>query len=204
MVLTPSCMQDWQIPMLFNICRAHNCTQLHSWKTSHSLWFQVLLSFSFLPAFPSSPVFSKTRSVGRTVKWFLSMLSEHLKGSHQQHCPTVTTTPNKQKPYHKECQPWSRVGAIEETAGGCKGHRKPKVTAVLLAKRVSGDTGQQLLSYCQPVAGTAAGASDPPNWKGSCATVTIGSFCVTAAVTATDLSSVSVYLQPQSFFQRTF
>lgn len=36
MVLTPW-MQDWQLPILFNILKAHSCTQLHSWKTSHSI-----------------------------------------------------------------------------------------------------------------------------------------------------------------------
>lgn len=90
----------------------------------------------------------------------LLMLPEHLKGSHQQHCPTVTTILNKQtnkRPTTKSASPEA------ETADGCKGHRKPKVTAMLLAKRISGDTGQLLLSYCQPVAGTAAGASNPPN-----------------------------------------
>lgn len=57
MVLTPSCMQAWQIPMLFSICRAHNCTQLHSRKTSHSLpipsltFFSLPAGISLLPSF---------------------------------------------------------------------------------------------------------------------------------------------------------
>lgn len=49
MLLTPSCIQDWQLPTLFNICKAHNCTELHSWKTSHSLP-NPSLTFFFLPA----------------------------------------------------------------------------------------------------------------------------------------------------------
>lgn len=70
MVLTLSGMQDWQLPMLFNICRAHNCNQLYSWKTSHNFPIPSL-TFFFLPAsISSSPIFSKTKSVGRTVKWF--------------------------------------------------------------------------------------------------------------------------------------
>lgn len=44
-----SCIQDWQLPTLFNICKIHNCAQRHSLKTSHS-FLKPTLTIFFLPA----------------------------------------------------------------------------------------------------------------------------------------------------------
>lgn len=87
-----SCIQDWQIPISFNICKPYNCTQLHSLKTSHSLPRQSRLFF-FLPASisPHPPIFSKQKGWEEQSSDFIHVITAPKKGSHQQHCPTVIT-----------------------------------------------------------------------------------------------------------------
>lgn len=91
-----SCIQDWQSPISFTSCKIHNCTQLHSLKTSHGL-LKTDLTFFFLTAFFLD--FLVNKKGGKNSQVILFMLSQHLEGSHQQNCPAVITIlkTNKQK-----------------------------------------------------------------------------------------------------------
>lgn len=170
LLLPLSCIQDWQSPISFNGCKIHNCTWLHSLKIPHSLLkthFTFFLPDSIFPWF-----FSKQKAWQEQSSDFIHVITAP-KGatatelSHSNHYTKKQI--NKKTLQYKEFQPWRACSpsTIEETAGGCNWDRKPKVKVMLLAKRISSDTGHQLLRYCQFLAGNTAGVSNPPNWKGS-------------------------------------